>query len=1054
MSSNFREITEAELNQRDRFGRNKLMTAVINNDVEFIRYFAKQSQILVDWNQTDENGDTILKLAAKNGRADIAKILRDIPEIGLNIRNKNGKTNRQIAMDIADDHHRTGVAQVLSLDQGEVCKKLKKYIDIQSKIRGKQIYQNIDVNALVKGFYTGQCSGLAGLWAYHKLQGENSRFFGELNLIASWDESADSLKAEDAFLTTVFEQFINKMQWLQQQSEILDIQWSDLSRAFELLLPEARAFEEPKRLQDFKGTEEEHTKILSEEIEKLKKTKTVPVIAEEFRFAFVLKNDELKETLENVVNDGKMIHIAGPNHAIGIMRVGNRYYAYDSNSRSGEKEFQTLDKLQNYIKKTLFEDFDFPTDNMSIVIGVFDQGFMVIDENTGKPKLNEVTQKPEIHHSPYPYKKTPKELASTFLQKNDDVNRESVYEDGLKSDISLTLVCKEQRVEILKSLLKDHNIDLKKKDLFGWSGFMYAASNGNIEIVKPLIEAGLDEMDCLTGMLIARTYGNSEAAKLFGQSLDHKNPWIQVMQAATWWDESWDKKTGLEVKELLHKAMDEKKVLEMKTLAESLGDAINKQDSSGMTALMWAAQNGNEKMVQMLLNIKGIDLNWANSGGKTALMLAAEYNNKNVIKLFAEAKVRGANLDLDTQDHEGRSAAMLAEEYHNTEVMELLIRLGSKIDLHKKNDKSVLMEAVTNGQLDDVNVLIETKEIDLNESDDYLMTPLMLAARQGDAPIVKALLEARTTSPDLSININLKSEYAYSALMYAVMGASLDVVKLLIARKEIDKTDCFDAILEAVSEGYTEIAETIIASLGTELTDYQRLLIACAEGDILLVKSSIAKVISSHSEEEYFNTLTIGSLTPLMIAARYGRPEIVKIICESIDSLNVNYQTPGNWTALMWASAYGHLDTAKELLNNKNIDVNAKDAAGKTAMQLAAHSGSIEIVELLINRGTNRSECIKILGFAVYNNDDDIIEIIEQTIKPGKDEIEAAIKEAAAQNNNATTEGLQDYLLSLGENVPLTPKKTELIFSEIKEKREPKPQQETEKTPKPTSPRK
>ena len=52
------------------------------------------------------------------------------------------------------------------------------------------------------------------------------------------------------------------------------------------------------------------------------------------------------------------------------------------------------------------------------------------------------------------------------------------------------------------------------------------------------------------------------------------------------------------------------------------------------------------------------------------------------------------------------------------------------------------------------------------------------------------------------------------------------------------------------------------------------------------------------------------------------------------------------WTALMVAARYGHLEVVKVLLA-KGADVNAKDNAGNTALMVAAKYGHPEVVKIL-----------------------------------------------------------------------------------------------------------
>jgi ankyrin repeat protein len=61
---------------------------------------------------------------------------------------------------------------------------------------------------------------------------------------------------------------------------------------------------------------------------------------------------------------------------------------------------------------------------------------------------------------------------------------------------------------------------------------------------------------------------------------------------------------------------------------------INSQDSKGWTALIYAADMGNEKCVELLLNHPGIDVNVQNKGGWTALVHAAYMGREKCVELL------------------------------------------------------------------------------------------------------------------------------------------------------------------------------------------------------------------------------------------------------------------------------------------------------------------------------------------------------------------------------------------------------------------------------------
>ncbi len=68
---------------------------------------------------------------------------------------------------------------------------------------------------------------------------------------------------------------------------------------------------------------------------------------------------------------------------------------------------------------------------------------------------------------------------------------------------------------------------------------------------------------------------------------------------------------------------------------------VNAKNKDGMTPLMLATKNGSEKMVQILLEAKDINLNFETQNGETALSLAKKSNFNEIAKLLEERAKNG-----------------------------------------------------------------------------------------------------------------------------------------------------------------------------------------------------------------------------------------------------------------------------------------------------------------------------------------------------------------------------------------------------------------------------
>ena len=107
------------------------------------------------------------------------------------------------------------------------------------------------------------------------------------------------------------------------------------------------------------------------------------------------------------------------------------------------------------------------------------------------------------------------------------------------------------------------------------------------------------------------------------------------------------------------------------------------------------------------------------------------------------------------------------------------------------------------------------------------------------------------------------------------------------------------------------------------------------------------------------NTKNEMDLTPLMIAARNGNMDLVRLLVDSNADINLEDQALG-YSAFIWAGPGGHTDVA-QLLLEAGADINAQ-YRGRTALHLAAASGQLEFTQFLIDSGADLNVTSEILG--------------------------------------------------------------------------------------------
>ncbi len=198
---------------------------------------------------------------------------------------------------------------------------------------------------------------------------------------------------------------------------------------------------------------------------------------------------------------------------------------------------------------------------------------------------------------------------------------------------------------------------------------------------------------------------------------------------------------------------------------------------------------------------------------------------------------------------------------------------------------------------------------DVNSRSFYKSTALMLATGNGNLNIVQKLLEKNA-------DVNAKDIFKKTVLMYAVENGNTDVVQKFLDRgADVNAQDMFDktALMYAARNGNTDVVQKLL-DRGADV-----------------------------------NAKDEGDRTALMLANR--NLNIVQKLLER--GADVNAKDTSGQTALMSAAApYGYADVVQNLLD-RGADLHAKGYKGKTALTQAAENGNEEIVQILLDRGSN-----------------------------------------------------------------------------------------------------
>lgn len=407
---------------------------------------------------------------------------------------------------------------------------------------------------------------------------------------------------------------------------------------------------------------------------------------------------------------------------------------------------------------------------------------------------------------------------------------------------------------------------------------------------------------------------------------------------------------------------------------------VNSTDHTGCSSLSWASGKGQDHVVQMLLEQDTIDVNLANGKADPPLCAAAREGHEGVVRLLLahpatllEATGRYAETAVSfaaSQGHDGvlrmlleRGAnaggsgqpfmsplALAAERGHEKVVAILIQRHDVDVNSPDINHRTPLSGAAGNGQAEVVKLLLESpRRVAVNSRDINNRTALSWAADNGVARVVQLLLGQL---PKQSVDVNSKdSEYGRSALHWATESGNGAVVELLLGVDglDVDSTDKHDRtpLSKAAQNGYEEVAQMLVtrADVQVDRADvrYRQTPLGWAaeygHGGILQMLLATGRVAVDHRDCD--------NRTPLCWAATNGFDKVVRLLLHH--GADVNSADEADRTPLYWAALYGHGGVVNTLLGNKGVDVNRPDNQyRRSPLSTAAEHGHDEVVESLL----------------------------------------------------------------------------------------------------------
>ncbi|XP_059139291.1 serine/threonine-protein phosphatase 6 regulatory ankyrin repeat subunit C-like [Physella acuta] len=500
------------------------------------------------------------------------------------------------------------------------------------------------------------------------------------------------------------------------------------------------------------------------------------------------------------------------------------------------------------------------------------------------------------------------EIVQLLVSSGSDVN--CIDEDG---STLLIKACQSSQIKTVTFLL--HNkVNIDQADDSQSTALLYACRSNNLEIVKLLVNAGAKVEDSnnkgLTPFSEACNVSNIDMMKLLinaGSDINCVNTYQRTPLINSIIGEGY-------CYEFHRNSIVERNLATTQFLLEHGAD-ISKVDIDGMTALMWAAKTNNEKVFDLLLDLKP-EINCVDLTQKTALVYAVMNSNVQMVAKLIQA---GADVNINFS-HQVNCYKICKKPNTFLEKMQDILRRYS-------NEKTTPLHLAGMNSSNELVTLLLTCGANIHAVDEHGRTPLHIVTIAGSLVIMQSLCQ-------FGANINALDNYGNSPFFTALLFENKEVSKYLLECGAVVNVICeslWTPTIVAVLSIDSELLHLLIQHGAIfDMGKYSELMIALEHRN---VEMSIA--LLKHGADA--NVRDTKKTPALKIAIKQA---IGGYIFDTPVERSISNDGIQNWR--------DKIKLVSESFLNNGANVSVTDNEGNTCLHIAAELGDVNVLELFV----------------------------------------------------------------------------------------------------------